>query len=420
VHNAPDYAPKGDIAPFPVYPLTPDSDDRRALYLQAAEHGERLLAAGKVAAFTVAGGQGSRLGFDAPKGTYRIGPISNKPLFQIFAERILRIGERAGKAIPWYIMTSPATDAPTREYFAENANFGVADGDVFFLMQGTMPCFDKVTGKMLLADKGRLALSPDGHGGSLQAMRVSGALDDMRRRGVEYISYFQVDNPLVSVINSQFIGLHDLTGSEMSSRSLTKRDPGEKVGVFCTVDGVAQIIEYSDLPMELMEARDDSGALAYSAGSPAIHVISVGLVERLTASSNALPFHRAVKKVAHLTESGDLAKPETQNAIKLERFIFDALPRAAQPMVLEAARENEFAPVKNAEGEDSPLTCRTAMQEKFAGWLTRRGIDVPRKADGSLDCVIEISHRLCADEKDFRDTDVSDIVIIEGEESYIG
>ena len=225
-----------------------------------------------MAAFLVAGGQGTRLGYDGPKGEYPVTPIKNKPLFQVFAEQLRAYSRDFGKTVPWYVMTSDVNDAPTRAFFKKHDYFGYNPADVFFFQQGMMPAF-AMDGRLLLGEKDSLALSPDGHGGSLRALDRSGALADMRSRGVEHLSYFQVDNPLVHCIDPLFLGLHDLTGSEMSSKTIPKAGPLEKVGNFVIGDGVVQVIEYSDLPEELAKQTNPDGTLRFNAGSIAIHAL---------------------------------------------------------------------------------------------------------------------------------------------------
>ena len=209
-----------DIQPVQAYPRQPDAS-RRQLYMDAERRGHELLLQGKVGAFLVAGGQGTRLGYDGPKGEYPVTPIKNKPLFQVFAEQLLAHSRDAGRPIPWYLMTSDINDAPTRAFFAKHNNFGYDPKHLFFFPQGMVPAFS-MNGDLLLAEKDSLALSPDGHGGSLRALDKSGALADMKSRGIEHLSYFQVDNPLVHCLDPLFLGLHDLTGSEMSSKTISE------------------------------------------------------------------------------------------------------------------------------------------------------------------------------------------------------
>jgi UDP-N-acetylglucosamine/UDP-N-acetylgalactosamine diphosphorylase len=377
------------IEPVQAYPREPDAQ-RRQLYIDAEERGHELLRQGKIGAFLVAGGQGTRLGYDGPKGEFPVTPIKNKPLFQVFAEQLLAYSRDSEKSIPWYIMTSDANDAATRAFFKENNFFGYNPADVFFFQQGMMPAFS-LDGKMLLAERDSLALSPDGHGGSLRALFKSGALADMRNRGIDHLSYFQVDNPLVHTIDSLFLGLHDLTGSEMSSKTIPKANALEKVGNFVIGDGKLQVIEYSDLPEALAMQTNPDGSLRFNAGSIAIHALRVDFIERLNKSGRLeLPWHRAEKKVPYVDDSGNQIKPDKPNAVKLEQFVFDAIPLAKNAIVYTTDRAEEFSPVKNAEGVDSPATSRRDQIRRAARWLQEAGVEVPSK-NNEPDATIEIS-----------------------------
>src|SRR6185503_1892057 len=234
--------------------------------------GEEALRAGRVAAFTVAGGQGTRLGYDGPKGTFPVTPLKQKPLFQVFAEKIRAAGTRYGRPLHWFIMTSQANHEATEAFFAEHRHFGLEPGRVHFFRQGRMPAVN-FEGKILLETKSSIALSPDGHGGSLRALDRSGSLDLMRREGIDTLSYFQVDNPLVRCIDPAFIGWHLVRSSEMSSKMVPKAYAEEKVGHFCTQHGKTVVIEYSDLPMAMQRETDAKGGLRYIAGSIAIHLL---------------------------------------------------------------------------------------------------------------------------------------------------
>lgn len=394
-------SPPEGLKPAPYFPLIPVEADQKLLYSRAEQRGKELLQAGKVAAFTVAGGQGTRLGYDAPKGTYPIAPVTGKTLFELFAGLIVRTQEKYGTRIDWVIMTSPMNHAATEAFFAENAYFGLAPDNIVFFPQGTMPAFAK-DGKLILAAKDSLALSPNGHGGSLQMLRDSGALARMAERGVEHISYWQVDNPLVQPFDPLFLGLHDLTESDMSCRSLTKTGPFEKLGNFCLHDGRTVVIEYSDMPDDLATEKDDAGQLAFRAGSPAIHILRRGFIDELTrGGSPGLPYHRAEKKVPYLSEDGRcVIKPDSPNAVKLEMFIFDALPLAENVLIFEARREDAFAPVKNPVGVDSVESCRELMVARAARWLSGGGVAVPYSADGRPDCIVELSTRSFSDAED--------------------
>lgn len=396
VLNKPKTGIPADLGPAPFFPLTPRTAEEAARYARADEAGIELLRAGRVSLLTVAGGQGTRLGFDGPKGTYPICPVSGETLFAYFAETIRRAGKKYGKPLTWYIMTSLLNREATEKFFRENDYFGLDSGKVVFFSQGTMPAIG-YDGKLLLAAPDSLSLSPDGHGGTLLALRKSGCLDRMRREGVDTISYFQVDNPLAPMVNPRFIGLHHLENSQMSAISLTKTGPFEKLGNFCVSGGRLEIIEYSDLPAELAESRDADGRLRFVAGSPAIHVLSREFVEHLTSGGNLrLPWHRADKKVPCLDADGNPVKPETPNAVKLESFIFDALPLADRTMVMEGDRAAMFAPTKNPTGVDSVESCRAMLLARDAAWLAAAGHPVPAGAE------IEISPLAAIDADDVK------------------
>jgi UDP-N-acetylglucosamine/UDP-N-acetylgalactosamine diphosphorylase len=380
-----------DLVPPEVVPMAPAGAEAAAEKQAARKRGEELIAAGKVAAFVVAGGQGTRLGSNGPKGCLEATPVVHKPLFRLFAEKIMAASKRHRVHIPWYVMTSPATDVATKAHFRQNDFWGFSPKDVVFLMQGVLPAFS-LDGRVLLADKGHLSLSPDGHGGCLPALRASGGLEDMARRGVELISYFQVDNPLVRCIDPVFLGLHAMKGAEMSAKSVAKRGPLERLGNLCISGGKLHVIEYSDMPEELANACGPDGRLKFSAGSIGVHVLSRSFVERLTEGGRcSLPFHRAEKAVACVDASGQAVKPEAPNAVKLERFVFDALPLAKATVVLETLRSEEFSPIKNASGEDSLATSLYDQVRQWAVWMEKAGVKVPRDADGQVAAALEIS-----------------------------
>jgi UDP-N-acetylglucosamine/UDP-N-acetylgalactosamine diphosphorylase len=412
VKNKPAPVLPKDIRPVKAYPRVPDAS-LRPLYQQALDKGRQILSQGKVAAFLVAGGQGTRLGYDGPKGEFPITPIRNKPLFQVFAEQLRAYSRDFGRAIPWYIMTSDINDAPTRAYFERHHNFGCDGKDIFFFQQGMMPAFS-LDGQLLLAEKDSLALSPDGHGGSLRALHRSGALADMRKRGIEHLSYFQVDNPLVHCIDPLFLGLHALTESEMSSKTIPKANALEKVGNFVIADEVVQVIEYSDLPESLAMQKNPDGSLKFNAGSIAIHALSVTFIERLNETGQLkLPWHRAEKKVAYVDEQGTPIKPDKPNAVKLEQFVFDAIPLAANAIVYTTDRAEEFSPVKNAEGVDSPATCRRDQIARAARWLSDAGVEVAHSA------TLEISPLYATSSEQLRSRKLPTKKIETGESLYL-
>lgn len=342
---------------------------------RARKVGEQALAAGKVGVVLVAGGQGSRLGFEHPKGLFPIGPVSGATLFQILFQKIVATQRKYGADVPLYLMTSPATHEETLAALDEVDRYGLSAKNVCVFCQGTMPAVDAETGRLLLEAKGKLFLSPDGHGGMLQALVRSGALLDMRRRGLTQLFYMQVDNPLAVVCDPSFIGYHLGSGSEVSTQVVAKSDPLERVGNVVAIDGRVQIIEYSDLPEETARQTLPDGSLKLWAGNIAVHVFDVAFLERASGDRDSLRFHIARKAAPHVAPSGNVVTPERPTAIKFERFIFDLMPAARHSLVYEVDQRDTFAPVKNASGakSDSPETVQAQMVALYKKWLTAAG-----------------------------------------------
>ena len=332
---------------------------------------------------------------------FGIAPVSNATLFQLHAEQVLALGQRYGHTMTLLIMTSPATHDETVQFFHEQRYFGLVREQVKFFQQGTMPAIDAATGKLLLESPSQLALSPNGHGGTLTALTETGLLADLIDQGVKQIFYFQVDNPLVRIADPVFVGRHIAIDSEVSTKVVFKTKPEEKVGVLALVNGRCGIIEYSDMPQAMAEERDDDGNLAFRAGNPAIHLFSTDFLERITTSSSSLPYHVAYKKVPYFDRvSGLMIEPTEPNALKFERFIFDALPLAERWLAVSVEREDEFAPVKNATGNDSPDSCRAMQVERAARWLEQVGVVVPRDETGKSCFPLEIRPSFALDADD--------------------
>jgi UDP-N-acetylglucosamine/UDP-N-acetylgalactosamine diphosphorylase len=413
VRNKPSFTLPPEVQPAPYYPVDPTAPFRPWNRAAAMSTGEAMLRAGQVAAFVVAGGQGSRLGYEGPKGCYPAGAVTGKPLFAMFADAILGAYDRYGVHIPWYIMTSPLNHDATLEFFAAHHFFGLPRNSVSFFMQGVMPSMDLSTGKVLMCGKGEIATNPDGHGGSLRGLHASGALDDMKQRGISAISYFQVDNPTVNLLDPVFLGLHagaaGGSSAQMSSKMIPKAYAEEKLGLFCAHGagprkGRTEIVEYSDLPMDMQRTTLPDGRLRFLAGSIAVHILGRDFVEKLnTDAAFDLPWHRAEKKIPCIDPAtGEPIKPAANNGVKLERFVFDALPLCEQSIVLETDRIEEFAPIKNAEGQDSPQSSREIQTERAARWLEFCGVAVPRTPDGKPDCVLEISARTASTREELK------------------
>lgn len=359
---------RGPVEPAEVIPSSFASAEESK---DAILHGEELLRRGKVAALVVAGGQGSRLGIEAPKGVVRVTPVRGKTLFHLFAEKILALARHYRCTIPWFIMTSRENDGPTREYFHRNGFFDLGEENVSFFVQGMLPSVTE-EGRFIVAENGGLFMNPDGHGGTFKALRKSGALGRMKDLGIEEIFYFQVDNPLVKVCDPLFIGIHSMNKAQMSSKVVRKSSFEEKVGVIVRQDGRTCLLEYSDMNDEMRYARDASGGILYWAGNAAIHMIRRDFAEKITDQGTMLPYHRARKKITARDLDGRIMEID---GIKFETFLFDALPLADRSMTIEVPREEEFAPVKNLTGVDSLESSRRLQSGLHGAWLRRLGID---------------------------------------------
>jgi len=371
-----------------------ESDPQR--FQQAEAIGCQALQQGKVGVMLVAGGEGTRLGFPHPKGKFPIGPVSNKSLYQLLAEQVVALQLRSQAIIPYYVMTSHATHDETALFFEEHKWFGLNQRDVYFFRQGQMPAVDKRTGRVLLAARDSVVFSPDGHGGLLEAMQNAKLFDDLRQRKIELLFYHQVDNPLVRVCDPAFIGFHLLNKAEVSTKVVVKENPAEKVGLLVEVDARHHMIEYVDLPEELAAQRDSAGKLRLRCGNIAVHLFGTEFLERITKENDGLPFHRSSKSVPHVNESGEAVHPKETNAYKFERFIFDILPFAKNPVAMEVIREHEFVPLKNRDGEFSPDHVRSAMRRLHTGWLKQAGMT------NEDELPVEIAASIALDQAEFQ------------------
>jgi UDP-N-acetylglucosamine/UDP-N-acetylgalactosamine diphosphorylase len=376
----------GAILPAPAIQLPEHGGNSRRLE-EARRRGQETLNAGRVGIFVVAGGQGTRLGAPSPKGTFPVGPVTSRSLFEIQAQKIRGLARRIGRRVPWYVMTSPATDPETRAFFEESSFFGLDPSDVRIFSQDMVPACDG-SGRMLLESAGRIAESPNGHGGALLALCDSGALADMAERGIDRVFYYQVDNPLIRVADPEFIGFHELERAEMSCKVIRKLDPMEKVGVVASIDGRIGVVEYTELADRERNLQDEAGQLVYWAGSIAIHVFNTDFIERVRAEAALhLPYHASAKPIPAIDASGLTVASDEPNGYKLERFVFDALPAAKRVCVLEVRTEEEFSPIKNATGKDSPESARRDLDRLYRGWLHKAGVEV-----GEDVAAIEIDH----------------------------
>ena len=351
----------------------------------ARVRGEQLLEAGRVGVVTVAGGRGSRLGSDRPKGLLQVMPVSGRTLLGHFAASIAERSRRAGRSIPWLVMTSPATDRATREYFGQQRFFGLDPDQVVLFEQGTLPAIDAQTGRVLLAEPGRVALCPDGHGGMVEAIKRAELFGWLDQRGVDTLFYHQVDNPAVLPPDPLLVGWHDLAAAEMTTRVVPRRSAGERMGVAVAVDSRTRIVEYVDLPVSAAEATDEAGRLRLWAGNIAVHVLDCRFLAR-AADADRLPLHRVRRKVPYSCghASGRLIEPDEPNAFVFERLIFDLLDlldRAESALVVEGDRGSDFLPVKQSSGEDSLEAARAGLVALHRDWLAAAGAHVGEAAE---------------------------------------
>ncbi len=377
-----------DLVPAPYVSLSQSSADH-----QAAELGEDRIRRGRTAFLTVAGGQGSRLGFDGPKGMFPVTPLRRLTLFAWFAEKLLAARRRYGVDIPWLIMTGHQNHRATQEYFEKHEWFGLGCETVRLFMQGSLPSLSP-EGGLLLGPDGGLLVNPDGHGGVLDALRRSGCLAALQAQGVEQLFYWQVDNPLVRVPDPVFLGFHCREGAQISSKVIEKAYPEEKLGIIVTTGGTQAVIEYSDLDQARMNARGADGRLLYCQGSIAIHILDVGFLANPTLQ---LPWHIARKKARMLNPTAEGTEIVERDTVKMEMFVFDAIPAAGKALFFETDRAEEFAPLKNREGVDSVETCLRGQVERAARWLTACGVEVPRDGSGRPLHTIEISSLFALD-----------------------
>jgi UDP-N-acetylglucosamine/UDP-N-acetylgalactosamine diphosphorylase len=371
--------PPPQLRPMPVLRL-PGRGGDEAQWAAARARGEALLAAGRVAVLVVAGGQGSRLGFGGPKGVFPIGPVSTRTLFELQAQRIRRLCARYRVRLPWYVMTSESTDASVREHFSKHDFFGLPREDVFFFQQRMVPALD-LEGRLVLDRRDHVFESPDGHGGVVPALAASGALDDLAARGCTSLFYWQVDNPLVRIADPVYLGLHAGAGAEVSCKVVAKRDPLEKVGHVALVDGKPGIVEYTEIDPVARDARDARGELVLWAGGISIYVFETAFLQRAVRDADRwLPFHASAKKIPTLDAAGRPISPQEPNGWKLERFVFDLLPCAERVSVVETGRD-EYSPLKNDQGGESPATARRDLSRLYRGWLAEAGVALPAGED---------------------------------------
>ena len=326
--------------------------------------GKKAIKEGKLAAVTMAGGQGTRLGHSGPKGTYDIGLDSHKSLFELLSDNLKEEGKKYGVMIPWFIMTSRENNKDTVEFFEKHRYFGYKkDKNIFFFEQGELPMMD-TEGKILIGEDGLVKLAADGHGGIYESLVKSKMTNKMRELGIEWVFIGGVDNCLVKMVDPVLMGIAIDKKVTVACKSVVKANPHEKVGVFCKRNGRPNVIEYSEITDEMAEATDENGELLYGESHILCNLFRIDAIERMGAEP--LPYHVAFKKAKYIDKDGNLVVPDSPNAYKFEAFLFDAFGEVDDMAVLRVKREEEFAPVKNSDekGVDCPKTARE-LYKKF-------------------------------------------------------
>jgi len=316
--------------------------------------GEKAIRAGKLAVVTMAGGQGTRLGHNGPKGTYDIGLDSHKSLFELLLDYIKEQNAKYNVQIPWFIMTSKENNEATVEFFKKNKYFGY-EKNIYFFIQGQLPMID-TEGKILIGEDYLIKEAADGHGGVYESLVKSGMVEKMKQLGIEWVFIGGVDNCLVKMVDPVLMGIAIDKGVTAAGKSVVKANPHEKVGAFCKKNGKPSVVEYSEITDEMAEATDENGELLYGESHILCNLFNISAIERM--GSEPLPYHSAFKKATYIDKDGNKVVPTSPNAYKFEAFLFDAFGEVDDMAILRVKREEEFAPVKNAEGVDSPETAR--------------------------------------------------------------
>jgi len=346
------------IEPLPYVDSSKISKEEKEKYIKK---GEEIIKSGKLAVVTMAGGQGTRLGHNGPKGTFDLGLSSHKSLFEILTDYLKEASNKYGIIIPWYLMTSKDNNKDTVEFFEKHDYFNYPkDGIRMFFKQGELPMLDE-DGKVIINEEGLIKEAADGHGGIFEAMFREGVLEDMKKRGIEWIFVGSVDNPLVKMADPLFIGFSAINHYMASSKTLVKAYPEEKVGVFCKKNGMPYVIEYTEISNEMANQRDEKGELVYGESHVLLNLFHIQTLEKI--KEVKLPYHSAHKKSNIVDEEGNVIIPNSPNAYKFETFIFDAFALIPEVGLLRGKREDDFAPVKNAEGNDSPETARKLYED---------------------------------------------------------
>ena len=333
------------------------SEEEKKKYEQL---GSQIIKNNKYAVVTMAGGQGTRLGHNGPKGTYDFGLPNHKSIFEVLCDNLKQAYQKFGVYVEWYIMTSQQNNEDTIGFFEKNNYFNYPKEKISFFKQGELPVLN-TEGKLLLNKEGMLNEAADGHGGIFVSMRKNGVIKDMKQKGIEWAFLGPVDNVLAKMVDDIFVGMCEEKKVLAGGKSLVKAYPEEKVGVFCKKQGKPKVIEYTEIPKEMAEKRDEKGELEYGESHINCNLFNIKAIDEI--SKDKLPYHTAYKKIEYLNKDGQVVKPEKPNAYKFESFIFDAFEQLDDMVIFRVKREEEFAPIKNAEGKDSPETAKRLYED---------------------------------------------------------
>ena len=324
--------------------------------------GEAILEKGEYAVVTMAGGQGTRLGHSGPKGTFKLDVYGKgKYLFEILAENLKEANQKYGKTIPWYIMTSKQNNNETIEFMEKHNFFGYDKHSVRFFAQSELPLVD-VDGKLLIGKDIKIEEASDGNGGTYASLRASGCLAEMKEKGIKWVFIGGVDNALLKMADTILLGMAIEKKVQIASKSIVKTNPHERVGVFAKMNGHPKVIEYSEMPDKMAEEIDNNGKLEYGEAHIMCNLYTIEAIEKI--SKETLIYHSAFKKNSYIDENGKEVIPQKENSYKFESFIFDAFELFDDIAILRGKREEDFAPVKNKDGVDSPKTAKE-LYEKF-------------------------------------------------------
>ena len=321
--------------------------------------GSQIIKNNQYAVVTMAGGQGTRLGHNAPKGTFDFGLENHKSLFEVLCDNLKKAYNKFNVYVQWYIMTSEENNDATIEFFEKNNYFNYPKEKIIFFKQGELPILD-MRGKLLLNKEGLLNEASDGHGGIFTSMRKNGVIEDMKKKGIKWVFVGPVENVLVKMVDEMFIGICEKKNVLAGGKSIIKAYPEEKVGIFCKNQGKPKVIEYSEMSKEMTEKRNEHGELEYGESHINNNLFHISIIDEV--SKDKLPYHTAYKKIDYLGKDGKIVKPKEPNAYKFESFIFDAFEQLDDMVIVRVKREDEYAPVKNMTGKDTPETAKVLYE----------------------------------------------------------